>query len=260
METNVLRGPSLKWFLEENIFVEATCLETTNVLRWPSFKGVQPIENLEHITIEPIYYFLYYSCLTSRCSLALVVVFTYIHLHLYSTLHRLDMSWMACQHQDDPRILPWRDPSRGQYPLHPLHSRPLPRPILINPMRLYAVWGRPRWSAAPECALELSYPTESLPGGELYGPSREDDPLCTCGPSVPERGLSNMWVEKTRSCSEVADRPVLAANHSRHQRAPSDGTSLVFSPEAEPTHFLLTPLGTKVADLQNSAYMADHLC
>jgi hypothetical protein len=64
------------------------------------YKGVQPIENPEHIPIEHIY-FIYFSCPRSRCSVVLVVAFhistpTPIRLYvlrLYSTLRRLDLFW-----------------------------------------------------------------------------------------------------------------------------------------------------------------------
>jgi hypothetical protein len=56
-----------------------------------TYKGVRPIENPVHIAIEPIYYFLYHSCLKSRCN-SLSCTFLYIHLHLYSTLCHIDLS------------------------------------------------------------------------------------------------------------------------------------------------------------------------
>jgi hypothetical protein len=69
------------------------------------YKGVRPIEN-PRTHSNRTNYLIYFSCPRSRCSIVLVVVFHISTLHPYSTLRRLDPSWVVCRSQDNPRISP----------------------------------------------------------------------------------------------------------------------------------------------------------
>jgi hypothetical protein len=66
-----------------------------------NIKGYDRLRTPEHITIEPITLLTFPALGVERSS-----SLPHIHIHPYSTLRRLDPSWVVCRSQDDPRISP----------------------------------------------------------------------------------------------------------------------------------------------------------
>jgi hypothetical protein len=69
------------------------------------YKGVRSIENPRRQSNQPNLH-IYLSYPNSRCNIALVVASHISTFTPYSTLCRLDLSWVVCRPQDDLRVLP----------------------------------------------------------------------------------------------------------------------------------------------------------